>query len=72
MRGGKKLKLLCFLCAGHSTVYSGHIDTKGWMKSCGNTPVESCQLCRHEQGLLDELVQPVETVVCQSNAVCRT
>ena len=32
---------------------------------------ESCQLCGHEQGLLDELVQPVATVLCQSIAVCR-
>ena len=33
---------------------------------------ESCQLCEHEQELLDELVQPAATVLCQSTAVCRT
>ncbi|KAJ4443292.1 hypothetical protein ANN_04960 [Periplaneta americana] len=33
---------------------------------------ESCQLCGHEQGLLNELVQPAVTVLCQSTAVCRT
>ena len=34
--------------------------------------LESCQLFGHEQGLLDELVQPAATVFCQSTAVCRT
>ena len=33
---------------------------------------ESCQLCEQEQGLLDELVQPAATVLCQSTVVCRT
>ena len=33
---------------------------------------ESYQLCGHEQGLLDELVQPAATVFCQSTAVYRT
>ena len=33
---------------------------------------ESCQLCGHEQGLLDELVQPAVTVLCQSTSACRT
>ena len=31
---------------------------------------ESCQLCGHEQGMLDELVQPAVTVLSQSTAVC--
>ncbi|KAJ4450034.1 hypothetical protein ANN_01441 [Periplaneta americana] len=49
----------------------------GWTKSYGNTAVsddgafESCQLCGHEQGLLDELVQPATTVLCQSTAGLR-
>ena len=47
------------------------------MKINGNTAVddgefESCQLCGHEQGLIDELVHPAATVLCQSAAVCRT
>ena len=33
---------------------------------------ESCQLCGHEQGLSDELVQPAATVLCQATAGCRT
>ena len=33
---------------------------------------ESCQLCGHKQGLLDELVQPAATVLCQSITVRRT
>ena len=33
---------------------------------------KSCQLCGHEQRLLDELVQPAATVFCQSTSVCRT
>ena len=33
---------------------------------------EGWQFCGHEQGLLDELVQPAVTVLCQSTAVCRT
>ena len=37
-----------------------------------NGELESCQLCGHEQRLLDELVQPAVTVLCQSTAVCRT
>ena len=32
---------------------------------------ESCQLCGHEKGLLQELVHPAATVLCQSTAVCR-
>ena len=32
----------------------------------------SLQLCGHEQGLLDELLQQAVTVLCQSTAVCRT
>ena len=30
--------------------------------------LETCQLCGHEQGLLDELVQPETPVICQSTA----
>ena len=31
----------------------------------------SCQLCGHEQGLLDELVQPTATVLCLLRCVER-
>ena len=37
-----------------------------------NGEFKSCQLCGHEQGLLDDLVQPAATILCQSTAVCRT
>ena len=33
---------------------------------------ESCQLCGHEHGLLDELVQPAATIICHSSDLCRT
>ena len=37
-----------------------------------NGEFESCQLCGHEQGLLDELLQQAATMLCQSTAVRRT
>ena len=47
---------------------------KGWIKSTDNTAdddseFESCQLCGHEQGLLDALVQPAATV-CTLSIYC--
>ena len=40
--------------------------------SYDNAEFESCQLCGHEQGLLDELEPPAATVLCQSTALRRT
>ena len=31
---------------------------------------ETCQLCGHKQGLLDELVQAATIILCQPTAVC--
>ena len=42
------------------------------LQSHENGEFESCQLCGHDQKLLDELVQPEATVVSQSTAVYRT
>ena len=43
----------------------------GTLLSHDDGEFKSCQLCGHEQRLLDELVQPAATVLCQSTAVCR-
>ena len=40
--------------------------------SLDNSEFESCQLCGHEQGLLDELVLTAAKVLCQSTALFRT
>ena len=48
---------------------------EGWIKVLAahdDGEFESCQLCGHEQGLFDKLVQPAATVLCQSTVVCRT
>ena len=47
------------------------LDKKYQQHCCHMTEFESCQLCEHDQGLLDELVQPAATVLCQSTAVCK-
>ena len=49
------------------------LDKKCWKHCChfDDDEFESCQLCGHEKVLLDELVQPAATVLCQSTAVCK-
>ena len=54
-----------------------NVGVQGVDKSTGNTAVTShydgeFESCQVEQGLIDELVQPAATILCQSTAVCRT
>ena len=53
-------------------IYKGCIKVLATLLSHGAGEFENCQLCGHEQGLLDVVVQPATTVVLQSIAVRRT
>ena len=47
-------------------IYKGWIKVLATLLSHDDGEFESCQLCGHEQGLLDELVQSAATLLCQS------
>ena len=53
-------------------IYIDWINIHAILLSYDDSDFDSYQLCGHEQGLLNELVQLAVTVLCQSTAACRT